>query len=141
VDVQSIASVAIIAPDPPTSRKLFVDTLGLPVRQTQGEYFSSEEIDGSKHFGIWPLSDAAEACFGTPRWPADVPVPQTSIEFEVASVDEVGIAAAELEAAGYPLVHGAKTEPWGQTVARILSPEGVLVGISFAPWMHEEPTS
>ena len=140
MDIQSIASVAVIAPDPPTSRRLFADTLGLPLRQTEGEYFSTEEIDGSKHFGVWPLTDAASACFGTPVWPDDVPVAQASIEFEVGTVDEVGGAAAELEAAGYALLHPAKTEPWGQTVARLLSPEGLIIGISFAPWMHDTPS-
>ncbi len=69
---------------------------------------------------------------------ADLPVPQTSIEFEVGSEDAVSAAAAGLEAAGYSLLHAAKTEPWGQTLARILSPEGLLVGISHAPWMHED---
>ena len=46
-------------------------------------------------------------------------------------------AADELRAAGYELVHEAREEPWGQTVARILSPEGLIVGISYAPWMHD----
>jgi catechol 2,3-dioxygenase-like lactoylglutathione lyase family enzyme len=139
MDVQFVASVAVIAPDPPTSRKLFVDTLGLPLRRTSGEYWSSEEIGGSRHFGVWPLSHAAEACFGTTEWPDDVPIPQMSIEFEVATVDAVAPAAAELRAAGYSLLHAARTEPWGQTVTRILSPEGAIVGISYAPWMHGEP--
>jgi hypothetical protein len=31
-----------------------------------------------------PLTQAARACFGTPEWPAERPVPQASIEFEVA---------------------------------------------------------
>ena len=26
--------------------------------------------------------------------------------------------------------------PWGQTVARVLSNEGIIVGISFVPSMH-----
>ena len=34
------------------------------------------------------------------------------------------------------LLHGARTEPWGQTVARLLSPEGLMVGVSYAPWMR-----
>ncbi|MET0457683.1 MAG: VOC family protein [Ilumatobacteraceae bacterium] len=136
MDVQFISSVAVIAPDPPTSRKLFVDTLGLPLRQVSDEYWSSEEIGGSRHFGVWPLSEAATSCFGTDEWPADVPIPQMSIEFEVATVDAVAPAAAELQSAGYALLHTARTEPWGQTVARILSPEGAIVGISYAPWMH-----
>jgi catechol 2,3-dioxygenase-like lactoylglutathione lyase family enzyme len=63
-------------------------------------------------------------------------VPQATIEFEVESVNAVGEAAGELEAQGYELIHGAKEEPWGQTVARLLSPEGLLIGLSYTPWMH-----
>jgi hypothetical protein len=35
--VEFIASVAVIAPDPPTSRKLYLDTLGLPLEQLDEE--------------------------------------------------------------------------------------------------------
>ena len=140
MNVLFIASVSVVAADPPQSRKLFIDALGLQLAKYEAdEYYSSENIPGSKHFGVWPLSEAAESCFGTTEWPADVPIPQMSIEFEVATVDAVAPAAAELRAAGYSLLHGARTEPWGQTVARILSPEGAIVGISYAPWMHGEP--
>ncbi len=58
-------------------------------------------------------------------------VPQASIEFEVESEAAVADAAAELEEQGYDLLHGARTEPWGQTVARLLSIEGSIVGISY----------
>jgi catechol 2,3-dioxygenase-like lactoylglutathione lyase family enzyme len=136
MDVLFIASVSVITPDPPTSRRLYVDTLGLPLERMGGEYFASEHIGGSKHFGVWPLAEAAQACFGSPEWPADRPVPQASIEFELADPDAVAAGAAELEAAGFGLVHGAKTEPWGQVVARLLSPEGLVVGLSYAPAMH-----
>jgi hypothetical protein len=34
--------------------------------------------------------------------------------------------------------HPARTEPWGQTVARLQSPEGAIVGISYIPLFHEE---
>ncbi len=30
-----------------------------------------------------------------------------------------------------------KKEPWGQTVSRFLAPGGLLVGITFTPWMRE----
>ena len=30
-----------------------------------------------------------------------------------------------------------KKEPWGQTVSRFISPEGLLVGITFTPWMRQ----
>jgi catechol 2,3-dioxygenase-like lactoylglutathione lyase family enzyme len=136
MDVLFITSVAVITPEPAASRRLFVDALGLPLERMDGEYFASEHIEGSKHFGVWPLTQAAEACFGTPEWPADRAVPQLSVEFELADADAVAAGAAELEAAGFPLLHGAKTEPWGQTVARLQSPEGVLVGLSYAPSLH-----
>jgi hypothetical protein len=41
-----------------------------------------------------------------------------------------------MEAAGHTLLHGAREEPWGQTVARVQSPDGLLIGLSYAPWMH-----
>ena len=137
MDVQFIASVALITPDPAESRKLYLDALGLPLEpDPSGDYYSSGGIGGSKHFGVWPLSQAAEACFGTTEWPSDRPIPQASVEYEVADEAAVEAAAQELTAAGYELLHPTKTEPWGQTVARIQSPEGAIVGISYAPWMH-----
>jgi hypothetical protein len=39
--------------------------------------------------------------------------------------------------AGVPR-HPARTEPWGQTVARLQSPEGAIVGISYIPMFHDE---
>lgn len=129
-----IASVAVVAGDPQASRRLFVDTLGLPLEGD--DYAHSENIDGSKHFGVWPLRQAAEACFGQSTWPSQLPVPQASIEFEVDNEPAVQEAARELEARGYHLLHDARTEPWGQTVARFLSPEGAILGISYAPWLH-----
>jgi len=137
LDIQFIASVGIVAPDAPESRKLYVDALGLPLERADGDCFASEKVGGSKHFGIWPLSQAAQACFGSTQWPADQLVPQISVEFEVPSPEAVSEAATELEDQGFPLLHPARTEPWGQTVARVLSPEGAIVGISYAPWLHE----
>lgn len=135
MDILFIASIAIVAPDPPLSRELYVDALGLRL-EGGDDYLHSEKIDGAKHFGVWPLSQAAQACFGTPEWPADRPVPQASIEFEVASEAAVSEAAGELEERGFELLHPARTEPWGQTVARILSAEHAIVGISYAPQLH-----
>ena len=136
MDVQFVASVSVIAPDPAASRRLYVDTLGLPLERLEGEYFASEHVDGSRHFGVWPLEDAAQACFGTDTWPAERPVPQASLEFELAGPEAVADGAAELRAAGYTLLHESRTEPWGQTVARLQSVEGLIVGLSYAPWLH-----
>ena len=56
-------------------------------------YYSSGKIAGSKHFGVWPLSQAAEACFGSREWPAGDVVRQASIEFEVEVAEAVTSAA------------------------------------------------
>jgi catechol 2,3-dioxygenase-like lactoylglutathione lyase family enzyme len=132
--------MSVVAADPPQIRKLFVDTLGLPLQKYEAdEYYSSESIPGSKHFGVWPLSQAAEACFGTPEWPADRTVPQASIEFEVEDAQAVAAAGEELQDAGFEVLHPARTEPWGQTVTRLLTEDGLIVGISYAPSLHDEP--
>ena len=133
-----VASVAIVTPDPPESRKLFIDALGLPLKRHEGdEYYFSESIEGSKHFGVWPLSQAAQACFGTTIWPPDRPVPHACFEFEVADEASVASAADELHTRGFTLLHGARNEPWGQTVARMQTAEGAIIGISYSPCMHE----
>lgn len=133
--IEFIASIAVITSDPPTSRRLYVDAIGLPL-EGQDDYIHSENIEGSKHFGVWPLAQAAEACFGTSEWPAERVVPQASIEFEVADRGAVTSAGEELRMAGYELLHPTREEPWGQTVARLLSPEGLVIGISYAPALH-----
>ena len=134
--IEFVTSVAVITPKPAESRRLYMDALGLPLKQLDGDYFASEEIGGCKHFGVWPLEQAAQACFGTTSWPAEVPVPQASVEFEVADAASVAAGAEELRSQGYELLHDARQEPWGQTVARLISPEGAVVGLSFAPSLH-----
>jgi catechol 2,3-dioxygenase-like lactoylglutathione lyase family enzyme len=138
MNVLFVASVAVVVADPPQSRELFIDVLGLPLEGEGDGYYSSGSIPGITHFGVWPLSEAAEACFGTPEWPADRVVPQASIEVEVEDAEAVGAAGSELERAGYHLLHPARTEPWGQTVARLLTEDGLIVGVSYAPPLHDE---
>ncbi|MDP9223140.1 MAG: glyoxalase, partial [Actinomycetota bacterium] len=111
--------------------------LGLPLEaDATGEYYSSGAVEGSKHFGVWPLSQAAEACFGSSEWPSGRRVPQASVEFEVEDEAAVGAAEKELIEAGFDVLHATKTEPWGQTVTRVQTQEGVIVGISYAPSLH-----
>lgn len=138
MNIEFIATVTVIAADPAESRKLYVDALGLPLGAEQGgEYFHSEKIGGAKHFAVWPLSQAAEACFGSPEWPAERPVPQMSVEFDVADAAAVSAAAAELQELGFELLHGARQEPWGQTVARLQTVDSLIVGISYTPALHD----
>jgi catechol 2,3-dioxygenase-like lactoylglutathione lyase family enzyme len=128
-----VATFAVVSPAPAEERALFGDALGLPLRG-ESDYVYTDEVEGAKHFGIWPLSETAQACFGSPEWPSDRPVPQASIEFDV---DDVEAAAEELRAQGYELLHGPRIEPWGQTVARLQSPSGVIVGVTFTPPMRD----
>ena len=132
-----IAGFATITNDPPASVALYRDGLGFTFKQ-MGDYRYVDGFDGAKHFGIWPLAMAAQSCFGRDDWPADVPVPQATIEYELADVAAVEAAVRELKARGVEFVHETRTEPWGQTLARFLSPEGLLIGLSYAPWLHRE---
>jgi catechol 2,3-dioxygenase-like lactoylglutathione lyase family enzyme len=134
MDIQFVTSVAPIVRDAEASRAFYADALGLSFEGQEGDYVFTHELEGTKHFGLWPLSDAANACFGTSEWPADTPVPQASIEFEVA---DVAAAATELATKGHHLIHGVRTEPWGQITARLLSPEGLLVAVCYTPAFHD----
>ncbi len=136
MEVLFVAGFAPIVADPGEGARFYRDTLGLPLEVVAGDYIATDGLDGVKHLGVWPLSEAARSCFGEPHWPEQVPVPQATIEFEVADVEA---AATELEAAGYALVHGPRTEPWGQTLARLLGPEGLLGGVCHTPWLREDP--
>lgn len=138
MNVLFISSVSLISNAGNQTKDLLIDTFGLPLKppQLDDEYVFSEKIGGTKHFGVWPLSQAAQACFGTKQWPAERPAPQISIELEVENAEAVASAEAELRALGHQLLHPTRTEPWGQTVCRILTAEGAILGVSFAPWLH-----
>lgn len=133
MEIKFVASFSPIVADPDLSARLYRDTLGIDFEGQVGSYRFTGQLDGAKHFGLWPLSEAATACFGTATWPADRPTPQASLEFEV---DDVAGAAATLERAGHALVHGPKEEPWGQTIARLLSADGLLVGVCVTPGLE-----
>ena len=135
MQVKFVSSVAPIVRDLDESRRFYRDAVGLPLDDS--DYPHTDAVPGLKHFGLWSLEGAAESCFGVRTWPADLPVPQASLEFDVEDEAAVAAASAELTAQGYHLLVGPKTEEWGQTVARLLSPEGLLVGVTYTPWMHE----
>lgn len=121
------------APVAEAARDLYVNTLGISM-QAEGEYLHTGDLPGVKGFGLWPLHQAAESCFGVPEWPGELPVPQGWLEFDV---DDVAEATRELQDRGYTLLVRDRVEPWGQTVTRLLSPEGLLVGVTHTPWMRE----
>jgi len=133
IHVLFVAGFGPITRDPDAGSRLYKDVLGLPLRGE--DYLNTNEIDGVKEFALWPLSEAAESCFGTKTWPSDISVPQAWLEFDVADIEA---ATKELEAQGYRLLVSARKEPWGQTVTRFLSPEGILLGVTHTPWLRGE---
>jgi catechol 2,3-dioxygenase-like lactoylglutathione lyase family enzyme len=134
-----VAGFGPIVRDVNASRAFWGDGLGIKLEEAAPSYFTNDDLDGVRAFALWPLSQAAESTFGTDAWPDDIPAPQTWLELDVESADAVPDAVAELEAAGHRVLRGAHEEPWGQTTSRVLSPEGLLVGITYTPWMHKDP--
>jgi hypothetical protein len=128
-----VAGFGPIVRDNVASERLYKSTFEIPFKEEQGGYLHTDAVEGVKHFALWPLTQVAQSCFGNEHWPDELPTPQAWIEFEAESVHE---ATADLEAAGYRMLVSDKVEPWGQTVSRFLSPEGLLIGISFTPWMR-----
>ena len=129
-----IAGFGPIASEVEESRRLYEDVLGIEFKVEEGDYRHTEELKGANAFAVWPLAQAAESCFGSSEWPSDVPRPQAWLEFDV---DDVAAATREMEGRGYKLLVSNRTEPWGQVVSRLLSPEGLLVGLTLTPWMRE----
>lgn len=129
-----IAGFGPIVRDIGESRKLYQDVLGIPFKQENGGYLHTEAVPGAKTFALWPLSQAAQSCFGKELWPQTIPVPQAWLEFDVDNVEN---ATAILEAEGYRILVNNKKEPWGQIVSRLISPEGLLIGITFTPLLRE----
>jgi predicted enzyme related to lactoylglutathione lyase len=129
-----IAGFGPIATDVEESRRFYEDALGITFKVEEGDYRHTEDQKGANSFAVWPLSQAAESCFGSSEWPADVARPQAWLEFDV---DDVEGATRELEGRGYRLLVSSRTEPWGQVVSRLISPEGLLVGVTMTPWMRE----
>jgi hypothetical protein len=139
MQISHVAGFGPVVRDVGASRRFWGDDLGITLAEQAPDYYTNEALDGVRYFGLWPLSQAAQATFGTDGWPDDVPAPTSWIELDVASAEAVASAVDELAAAGHRILRGVQLEPWGQTTSRLLSPEGLLVGITFTPWQHEAP--
>lgn len=136
MEISFVAGFGPITRDGDASRAFWADGLGIALEEPVPGYLTNDDLDGVKAFALWPLAQAAESTFGSPQWPAEVPVPQAWLELDLASVEAVPDAVAELTAQGHRVLKDTTTEPWGQTTARLLSPEGLLVGVTYTPWMH-----
>ncbi len=135
IKVLFIAGFGPIVREASASRKLYNQILGIGFKEENGGCLHTEALKGAKTFALWPLSQAAQSCFGKDSWPHELPVPQAWLEFDV---DDVEKATEELESQGHHMLVKNKTEPWGQTVSRFITPEGLLVGITFTPSMRKE---
>ena len=134
--INFVAGFGPIVRNPAESRDWWQSVTGIELNEIGPDYYGSDDVEGVKAFANWPLAQAAENTFGTTEWPADLPQPQAWIELDLDSAEAVREAEVELRAAGHRILRKAREEEWGQTTLRLLSPEGLLVGISFTPWMH-----
>lgn len=130
-----IAGFGPIVRETGESRKLYHDVLGIRFKEESDGYLHTEGVSGAKSFALWPLSQVAQSCFGNDSWPDNIPAPQAWLEFDVDSVE---MATAALESGGHRMLVKNKKESWGQIVSRFISPEGLLVGITFTPSMREQ---
>ena len=135
--VSFVAGFGPIVPDVEESRRFWEDGIGVKLEEAAPSYFTNDDLEGVKAFALWPLSQAAESTFGSADWPAEIPAPQAWLELDVESPEAVHAAVEELASAGHRVLRGATEEPWGQTTSRVLSPEGLLLGVTFTPWMHK----
>src|SRR5688572_18672483 len=124
-----VAGFGPIVRDIDPSRQFWGAGLGIGLEEAAPGYWTNDDLEGVNAFALWPLSQAAESTFGSEAWPDDIPAPQAWIELDVESAEAVAPAVAELKAAGHRVLREAQEEPWGQTTARVLSPEGLLLGI------------
>ncbi len=136
--ISFVAGFGPIVPDTDASRAFWERGLGIELEEPAPGYFTNDTLNGVKAFALWPLSQAAQSTFGSDTWPSDLPTPQAWLELDLESVEAVSDAASEMEAAGHRLLQGPHEEPWGQTTSRLLSPEGLLVGLTYTPWMHKD---
>jgi catechol 2,3-dioxygenase-like lactoylglutathione lyase family enzyme len=64
-----------IVKDADDSRSFYASALGLAFEGQERDYEFTHELEGVKHFGLRPLSEAANACFGVRdcSWPPASP--------------------------------------------------------------------
>lgn len=71
MQIKFVAGFAPIAVDPPASQAFYIGNLGLPLAVVEGDHVATDDLDGAKHLGVWPLAAAARSCFGTNAWPEE----------------------------------------------------------------------
>jgi catechol 2,3-dioxygenase-like lactoylglutathione lyase family enzyme len=128
--IRHLAGLADIVEDVNEALKFYRDTLGLEVKEQDGDDYAVLIVPGVLHFGVWSRAHAAQCMFGDRAAVDRVPLGCT-LEFEVDSVDET---AAHLKDSDWPVPQGPQTEPWDQKTCRVLSPGGGVLGFAETPW-------
>ena len=131
--IRHMASIGEIVDDMAAAVAFYRDVLGLEVEWNEGTGYATAKVAGAMHFGIWSRESAAEATLGEKEAASRIPLGFT-VEFEV---DEVQAAADTLESKGWKVLQAPRTEDWGQTTSRFLSPSGALSGVAETPWARE----
>ena len=131
--IRHMASIGEIVDDMETAVAFYRDVLGLEVEWNEGTGYATAKVAGAMHFGIWSRESAAEATLGDKEAVSRIPLGFT-VEFEV---DEVQAAADTLESKGWKVLQAPRTEDWGQTTSRFLSPSGALCGVAETPWARD----
>ena len=129
-----VAGFGPVVEDMAVTNKFYAGSLGIPLEGDE-TYQTTEAVEGDKHFALWPLSAAAESCFGDPTWPEDLP--RRRLDRVRCRGHRVGNRRAAGK--GYRVLLVAdKLEPWGQRVTRLIDPDGMLVGITYTPHLRGE---
>ena len=100
IKILFIAGFGPIVREPADSRKLYSEILGIRFKEESGEYLHTEALKGAKNFALWPLSQAAQSCFGKDSWPDDILIPHAWLEFDVDSVEKTTAQEVILEPFG-----------------------------------------
>ena len=131
--IRHMASIGEIVEDMAAAVAFYRDVLGLEVEWNEGTGYATAKVAGAMHFGIWSRESAAEATLGDKEAASRIPLGFT-VEFEV---DEVQAAANTLEGKGWQVLQAPRTEDWGQTTSRFLSPSGAICGVAETPWARD----
>jgi hypothetical protein len=128
-----ISSMAIVTPDRADSRKLFIDALGCrssAMRATiiiSARTLAAASISASGRFRRPPKPVLAGGSANTASLHRI-----RSCRPRQRRRGRAGAASTRIRAAAW-----CAHRTTGQTVARMLTAEGVILGISYAPWMHQ----
>ena len=65
MQISHVAGFGPVVRDVDASRRFWGDDLGIALAEQAPDYFTNESLDGVRYFGLWPLSQAAQATFAT----------------------------------------------------------------------------